>query len=143
MTPAQIENIIAAMNMSPGDREIFGTSPCNLKSNADIKRKTELEEEFECRRIADEVDDKSWQHWHLIRECNRTYHKSFSRIRCTNCGQLIPGGRLFGSEGECDLCQEKREKTTPQFDGEAYTRNLREANRKHCRDRVSWGLAEV
>jgi hypothetical protein len=109
MTPAQIENIIAAMNMSPGDREIFGTSPCNLKSNADIKRKTELEEEFECRRIADEVDDKSWQHWHLIRECNRTYHKSFSRIRCTNCGQLIPGGRLFGFEGECGSCHDAAE----------------------------------
>ena len=142
MTPAQIQNIITAMNMSPGDREIFGTAPCNLKSNDDINRKTELEEEFKCRQFAEE-DGKSWQHWHLIRECYRTYHKSFSRIRCTNCGKIIPGGRLFGFEGECEPCQEKREKATPRFDGEAYTRNLREANRKYYRDRVSWGLAEV
>ncbi|MDD5486543.1 MAG: hypothetical protein PHW65_03200 [Dehalococcoidales bacterium] len=107
MTPAQIQNIITAMNMSPGDREIFGTAPCNLKSNADIKRKTELEE-FKCRQFAEE-DGKSWQHWHLIRECYRTYHKSFSRIRCTNCGKLIPGGRLFGFEQECEPCHDASE----------------------------------
>ena len=108
MTPAQIQNIIAAMNMSPSDREIFGTAPCNLKSNADINRKVELEEEFKCRQFAEE-GDKSWQHWHLIRECYRTYHKSFSRIRCTNCGKVIPGGRLFGFEGECEPCHDAAE----------------------------------
>ena len=108
MTPAQIQNIIASMNVSPSDCEIFGTSPCNLKSNADIKRQTELEEEFMCRQFAEE-DDKSWQHWHLIRECYQIYHKSFSRIRCTNCGKLIPGGRLFGWEGECEPCHDAAE----------------------------------
>ena len=108
MTPAQIENIIAAMNMSPGDCEIFGTAPCNCKSNADIKRLTELNEEFKCRQFAEE-DCKSWQHWHLIRECYREHHKSFSRIRCANCGQLIPGGQLFGFEGECGSCHDAAE----------------------------------
>ena len=108
MTPIKIQNIIASMNMSPGDREIFGTAPCNLKSNADINRKTELEEEFKCRQFAEE-DGKSWQYWYLIRECYREYHKSFSRIRCTNCGKLIPGGRLFGLEGECEPCHDAAE----------------------------------
>ena len=108
MTPSQIQNIIASMNMTPSDREIFGTSPCDCKSNAEFKRHVELNEEFECRCLAEE-DDRSWQHLYLIRECNRTYHKSFSRIRCTSCGKLIPGGRLFGFEQECEPCHNASE----------------------------------
>lgn len=105
MSAESVRRSIAAMIMNPRDLEIFQTSPCNLKSNADLARHTELVEEFTCRNIS-ETGGRSWQYLRLVRECHRKYKRSSSRIRCTTCGRIIRGGRLFGVlvASECEPC---------------------------------------
>ena len=99
-------SIIAAMNMTPSDRDIFEKSPGNCKSNAELKRHTELIEEYKCRAISEE-SGRSYELVKLTRKCHRIYGKTFSRIRCNSCGRLVHGGRLFGLFGlECEPCND-------------------------------------